>query len=63
MSVDLNLIGNVFLAIVLYKMVVNVFVMTILKMIFKTAPAKDMAQDVRKSFKEKLEEKQKQEAQ
>ena len=60
MSADLHIIANVFIAIVLYKMAVSLIFTTVIKAIFNTDVAKERITDARKSFKDKLEEKQKQ---
>lgn len=56
MDLDLHIVFNVLLGIVLYKMVINVFVMTIVKIAFRTEAGNDVGSNIRKSFKERIQE-------
>ncbi len=53
MNIDVNLIGNVLIAMFLYNIVVRAFAATVIKQIMKS----DVAQEKKKTFREELKKK------
>jgi hypothetical protein len=56
MGIEPNIILNVLIAIVLYKMFINTVLIGFLKMVFNSDVGKDKTKEYRKTFKEKLED-------
>jgi len=57
MEIDINLIGNFLIALIIYNMILRSIGSIILKEMLKSKKGKEATEEVRKTFKERLEEK------
>lgn len=57
MNIDINLIGNILIALIIYNMILRSIASIILKEMLKTNKGKKATEEVRKSFKERLADK------